>query len=210
MSAQVVRLFVFARHAESTANTARVLSSDPASPVTLTERGRAQARALGAQLANVHIDLAVGTSFQRTRETIDIALQGRHVPVLIERGFDELQVGDLDGAPIDAYRSWQRQHTPADRFPHGESPEEAFRRYANALRRLLARTEAVTFVVLHEFALRYIALAFAADRSHWPAEAVGNAVPFLFDEHAVERAATSLDTAASADASAPEQPERPS
>lgn len=192
MSAQVVRLFVFARHAESTANTARVLSSDPASPVTLTERGRAQARALGAQLANVHIDLAVGTSFQRTRETIDIALQGRHVPVLIERGFDELQVGDLDGAPIDAYRSWRRQHTLADRFPHGESPEDAFGRYANALRRVLARTEAVTFVVLHEFALRRIALADTADGSQLPAEAIGNAVPFLFDEHAVGRAATRL------------------
>ena len=70
-------MFVFARHAESTANTEHALSSDPARPVTLTERGRAQARALGAQLANVHIDLAVGTRFQRTQETIGIALHGR-------------------------------------------------------------------------------------------------------------------------------------
>ena len=31
---------------------------------------RIQARALGAQLASVHIDLAVGTRFQRTQETI--------------------------------------------------------------------------------------------------------------------------------------------
>ena len=70
-------MFVFARHAESTANTAHVLSSDPARPVALTERGRAQARALGAQLAGVHIDLAVGTRFQRSQETIGIALHGR-------------------------------------------------------------------------------------------------------------------------------------
>jgi len=47
MSAEVPRLFVFAPHAESTANTAHTLSSDPARPVALTERGRAQARALG-------------------------------------------------------------------------------------------------------------------------------------------------------------------
>jgi broad specificity phosphatase PhoE len=82
MSAEASRLFVFARHAESTANTAHALSSDPARPVALTERGRAQARALGVQLANVHIDLAVGTRFQRTQETIGIALHGRRVPVL--------------------------------------------------------------------------------------------------------------------------------
>ena len=128
MSAEVPRLFVFARHAESTANTAHALSSDPARPVALTERGRAQARALGAQLANVRIDLAVGTRFQRTQETIGIALHGRGVPVLIEPGFDELRAGDLDGAPVEAYRSWRRQHTLSDRLPHGESPDDAFGR----------------------------------------------------------------------------------
>ena len=196
MSAEVLRLFVFARHAESTANTVHVLSSDPARPIALTERGRAQARALGAQLANVHIDLAVGTRFLRTQETIDIALHGRHVPVLIEPGFDELQAGDLDGAPMEAYWSWKHQHTLSDRLPHGESPHDAFRRYANALRRLLARTETVTLVVLHEFALRYMTHAVAPDGSPLPAEVVGNAVPFLFDEHAAGRAAASLDAMA--------------
>ena len=192
MSAEVPRLFVFARHAESTANTAHALSSDPARPVALTERGRAQARALGAQLASVHIDLAVGTRFQRPQETIGIALHGRRVPVLIEAGFDELRAGDLDGAPIEAYWSWKRQHTLSDRLPHGESPGDASRRYANALRSLLARTEPVTLVVLHESPLREVALAAGADGSPLPAGAVGNAIPFLFDEHAAGRAATSL------------------
>jgi broad specificity phosphatase PhoE len=195
MPAHVVRLFVFARHAESTANIAGVLSSDADRPVALTERGRAQARALGAQLANVHVDLAVGTRFLRTQETIDIALHDRDVPVVIEPGFDELRVGDLDGAPIAAYRLWKHEHTLHDRFPDGESPDDALGRYANALRSLLARSEAVTLVVLHEFALRYIAGA-AADGSPLPAGSVGNAVPFLFDEHAVARAAASLDAMA--------------
>ena len=207
MSAEMLRLFVFARHAESTANTAHVLSTDPARPVPLTERGQAQARALGAQLAHVPIDLAVGTRFLRTHETIDIALHGRHVPVLIEPGFDELRAGDLDGAPIDAYRSWTRQHTLSDRLPQGESPDDALRRYANALRLLLARTETVTLVVLHEFALRNIALAVAPNGSHVPAGPVGNAIPFLFDEHAAGRAAASLDAMATR-GSAAEPPPR--
>ena len=60
MPAEVFRLFVFARHAESTANAAHVLSSDPSRPVALTARGRVQARVLGTRLL-------------RTRQTIDIA-----------------------------------------------------------------------------------------------------------------------------------------
>jgi broad specificity phosphatase PhoE len=193
MPAEVPRLFVLARHAESMANTAKVFSSDPARPVALTELGREQARALGAQLANVRVDLAVGSRFLRTQETIEIALQGRHVPVLVEPDLDELQVGDLDGVPMEAYWSWKHQHTLEDRFPHGESPADALRRYANAIRRLLARTETVTLVVLHEFALRYIALAIGADPSRLPSEAVGNAVPFLFDQDAAGHAADNLE-----------------
>ena len=39
------------------------------------------------------------------------------------------------------------------------------RRYAGALRRLLARKEKVTLVVIHEIALRYIAAAAATGHS---------------------------------------------
>jgi broad specificity phosphatase PhoE len=189
----MVRLFVFARHAESAANAANVLSSDPSGSVTLTARGRAQARALGAQLANLPIDLAVGTRLLRTQETIDIALGGREVPVLIEPGFDELRVGDLEGAPIEAYRSWRDQHAASDRLPHGESVHDALRRYAGALRRLLAKPEPITLVVVHELALRYITVAAATGSPPPPGTALENAVPYLFDGRAVRRAADSLD-----------------
>jgi len=196
MSADAFRLFVFARHAESEANTAHVLSSDPARPVALTARGRAQARALGAQLAGLPIDLAVGTRLLRTQQSIDIALDGRPVPVLIEPGFDELRAGDLDGSPMDAYRSWKHQHTPDDRLPHGESVHDAQGRYADALRRLLARDETVTLVIVHELALRYITAAGAGGSSPTPGTAIPNSVPYLFDQHAVRRAAASLDALA--------------
>ena len=79
-----------------------MLSTDPSRSAVLTEQGRAQAHALGAQLANVPINLAVCSRLSRTRETITIALDGRPVPVLTEPGFDEIQVGDMDGKPIHA------------------------------------------------------------------------------------------------------------
>ena len=58
-------VFVFARHAEPVANAAGVLSTNPARPVPLTARGRAQARVLGAQLAGLRVDLAAGTRLVR-------------------------------------------------------------------------------------------------------------------------------------------------
>jgi broad specificity phosphatase PhoE len=192
MPADVLRLFVFARHAESVANAANVLNSNPYQSVVLTARGRTQARALGAQLANLHVDLAVGTRLLRTQQTIDIALDGRQVPTLIEPGFDEVQAGDFEGARIEAYWSWRDQHTLRDHLPHGESIENALRRYADALRRLLDRKETVTLVVIHDLALRYIAAATAASPSPLNGTVFPNAVPYLFDEPAVQRAAASL------------------
>jgi broad specificity phosphatase PhoE len=140
-------------------------------------------------------ELALGTRLLRTRQTIDIAVHGRQIPVLIEPGFDELQAGDLDRAPIQVYRPWKHLHTPDSRFPHGESPADA-RRRANALRRLLARTETVTLVVIHEFALRHIAMAAAAGGLRLPDMAVANAVPYLFDDRAAQRAVANLDAMA--------------
>jgi broad specificity phosphatase PhoE len=187
------RLFVLARHAESEANIANALSSDPSRPVALTEHGRQQARELGAQLTNLGVDLAVATRFLRTQQTIEIALRGRQVPILIEPGFDEVNAGDFDGAPIDTYWSWKAGHTADETFPGGESEDDALRRYADALQRLLRRTEPVTLVVTHEHALRSIATAADYDSiSLGPDTAFMNAVPFSFDERALRRARTGL------------------
>jgi broad specificity phosphatase PhoE len=192
MPTDALRLFVFARHAESAANAADVLNTNPSQPVALTARGRAQARALGAQLAGLHVDLAVGTRLLRTQQTIALALDGQQVPTLIEPGFDEIRAGDLEGARIQAYWSWRDRHTMGDRLPNGESIQDALRRYADALRHLLARKEKVTLVVIHEIALRYIAAAAATDPSPLNDTAFPNAAPYLFDEPGTRRAAASL------------------
>lgn len=187
-----LRLFVFARHAESAANADRVLNTDPSRPVALTEQGREQARALGAQLANLPIDLAVCSRLLRTQETVSIALGSRPVPVVTEPGFDEIQAGDFDGEPIQAYWDWLGQHTDRDRMPHGESLDDALRRYAGALRWLLTRPGVVILVVTHDLALHHIAAAAAPSRPPGPGADFPNAVPYLFDEHAVRRAAAGL------------------
>jgi broad specificity phosphatase PhoE len=183
-----VRVFVFTRHAESSANIAGVVSSVPSGSAGLTARGRAPARQLGTQLANIEIDLAVCTRFLRTQQTAELALQARRVPLLIDAGFAEVRADDFDGQPIETYWSWEQEHSASDRLPHGESRKEALLRHADALGRLLSRTEQVTLLVVHEFALRHIAAAtMSASPTAQPSFA--NAVPYLFDEEAIERAA---------------------
>src|ERR1700741_791258 len=105
-AARSMRLFIFARHGESAANGGHFVSGDPAHGVGLTPRGRTQARDLGAQIANLEIDLAVCTRFLRTRETVDLALHGRIVPLVIEPDLDEVNSGAFDGAPMRAYWAW--------------------------------------------------------------------------------------------------------
>ena len=192
-----MRLFIFARHAESVANVAHILNSDPAHPAALTTRGRAQARKLGAQVANLNIDLAFCTRFPRTHQTVDLALQGRGIPVLVEPRLDEVEAGVFDGAPIQAYWAWKEEHASNEPFPHGESLDAAVRRYVDALQRLLARRETVTLVVAHELALRYLTSAAAGALSSRSAHTnVANAAPHLFDEPAVRRATQCLETLA--------------
>lgn len=194
-----MRLFVFARHAESAANVAHVLSSDPFRLSALTSRGRAQARRLGLQIANLEIDLAVCTRFPRTRQTLDLALRGRDVPAIIEPDLDEVRAGVFDGAPIETYWAWKERHPHSERFPGGESLDETVRRYADALTRLLARKQAVTLIVAHELALRYILeAAGGVGESNRPKPRIANAVPYFFDERALRRAAECLDALAPA------------
>ncbi len=121
-----------------------------------------------------------------------LALGARPVPVSIEPGLDDIQAGHLDGRPLEDYWAWKENHALADPFPGGESVDDARIRYAAALRRLLTRTERVTLIILHELALRWIAETATGSRL-LPDAALGNAMPYLFEKDAVERATVGLE-----------------
>jgi broad specificity phosphatase PhoE len=182
-------LYVFSRHGESSLNVEGRVNGDPAVPVALTEAGRAAAARLGEQIAHIPIELAVHTRFPRTRETAEIALAGRNVPFETEPLLDDIDVGELEGGTLEAYREWKRRHTRSDRFPGGESLDEAAARYAAAFRRLAERAETQVLVVCHEIPIRYALNAAAgSDDLDGPAHLVQNAVPYLLDERSLTRA----------------------
>jgi broad specificity phosphatase PhoE len=185
-----VRLFVLCRHAHSTLNVAGRINGDPSVPVALTEDGEEQARRLAAQLANVPLELCVHTRFTRTRETARLALGARDVPVVEEPLLDDVNVGELEGETIEAYRAWKAQHTRSDAFPGGESLDDVARRYAEAFEWLLARPERHILVVCHEIPVRYVLNAAAgSDDLDGPVHEILNAAPYLFEEEALRRAA---------------------
>ena len=189
-----MRLFVLARHGESTLNHENRINGDPAVPVALTETGREEARLLGQQLANVPFELCMHSRFGRTLETAQIALEGRAVPFVTEPLLDDIDVGELEGQTLDEYHDWKRAHTRADRFPGGESLDEAARRYARAIRIVLERQEQRILVVTHEIPLRYaINAADGSEDLDGPAHHLANATPYLFDENALERAASRIE-----------------
>jgi broad specificity phosphatase PhoE len=190
-----MRLFILSRHGESTLNVEGRVNGDPTVAVPLTEAGREAAERLGAQVAEVEVDLGVHTRFGRTLETLAIALRGRSVPLIEEPLLDDIGVGDLDGASLDEYRRWKAGHTPQDAFPGGESLDDAARRYVRAFRRLLEREERTILVVCHEIPLRYALNAAAGSPDlDGPEHQIGNATPYLFDEASLERAAARIES----------------
>jgi broad specificity phosphatase PhoE len=189
-----VRVFVIARHGESTLNLERRVNGDPNVPVALTENGRAEAKLLGQQIAHIPIELCVHTRFSRTVVTAEIALEGRDVPFAEEPLLDDIKIGDLEGKTLEDYRAWKREHTRADAFPAGESLDDAALRYAEAYRRLVERPERSLLIVTHEIPLRYaINAADGSEDLDGPTHQLANATPYLFDEAALRRAVEGIE-----------------
>jgi probable phosphoglycerate mutase len=190
-----VRLFILTRHGQSTLNVAGLVNGDPSVAAPLTEDGRKAAERLGAQLAPLELDLCVHTRFPRTRETAEIALRGRDVPFVTEPLLDDIDVGELEGDTLDAYRAWKQAHARSEPFPGGESLDDAARRYARGFANLLRREEQSMLVVCHEIPLRYALNAAAASTDlDGPIHLIANATPYLFDERGLEQAVEHIES----------------
>ena len=82
-----MRLYVFARHAQSIANVQRLINSDPDDVVELSPEGRRQAACLRWQLHHLRFDRVVCSRFLRTQQTAEIALAHRATAIEIESDF---------------------------------------------------------------------------------------------------------------------------
>lgn len=156
-----MRTLIVARHGESEYSAKRLANGDPGVPCPLTDAGRDQARALGEALAGEPIELCAVTEFGRTRETAELALAGRDVPLLVVPELGDPRVGSFEGRPTAEYGEWIWPRGPLDAPPGGEHRAELAARYARGLRLLLDRPEATVLHVGHAHPLAYLRDALA-------------------------------------------------
>jgi broad specificity phosphatase PhoE len=184
-----MRLFLTVRHGQSLFNVDKIVNGDPALDRGLSEQGIEDAERLAGQIAALPLDLVAVSPFPRALQTANIALAGRNVPHLIDDDLGDVRIGDLEGKTLDDYRAAPAHTSRKERFPDGESLDEAALRYAGAFERLLGRNEAATLVVCHEIPVRYLANAAANSAElNGPLKFVANADPYLFDEASLQRA----------------------
>ena len=184
-----MRLFLAARHGQSLFNVDKVVNGDPALDRGLSEQGIEEAERLAGQLAALPIGLVAVSPFPRAMQTANIALAGRDVPHLVDEELGDIRIGELEGGSLEAYRETPAHHNRKERFPGGESLDEAALRYTGAFERLVARDESVTLVVCHEIPVRYLAnAAGGSGELNGPLRFVANATPYLFDETSLNRA----------------------
>lgn len=112
--------------------------------VRLTEEGKRQARMMRDLLADVPLDLAVHTGAERTVQTLDLVLAGRHVPREVVPELREIMAGDLDSLSQERYEAefvygFENAAAPDARFAGGERFADFQGRTVPALERLLLR-----------------------------------------------------------------------
>ncbi|MDO5498470.1 MAG: histidine phosphatase family protein [Propionibacteriaceae bacterium] len=113
------------RHGRSTANTAGVLAGRTEG-VELDDRGREQAEAAGVRLTGVPLVSAVVSPILRCRQTAEILLTGRDLPVVLDDRLTECDYGDWTGGTLKDLAGeplWKtvQLHPSAAVFPGGES-----------------------------------------------------------------------------------------
>ncbi len=141
---------VFVRHGESEANVAGVVNDDPADPVHLTARGRAQAEACALALRGAALAHAFVSEFPRAQETAAILLRGHDCALSVDSRLNERHSG-MNGLPVEAFHDLVRSDPIGTKPQHGESFLEQMERLRAFLDDVAARhPRAVVLAVSHE------------------------------------------------------------
>ncbi len=180
------------RHGESTYEADGIADGDPTRHVPLTGRGRKEAADLGAELRSVPIELCVTSEFPRTRETADIALRGRDVPIITDAELNDIRYGIFEGKPLDDFHAWEHSHSPNAAPRGGESRRHVAERCVRALTALLAREERIILVVSHEMVVGYILNAARGTTPQGHTAHLPPATPFVLPRTDVEKALQTL------------------
>ena len=180
---------ILVRHGESEFSASGLVNGDAGVACPLTPRGVEQARRLARELANDEIDVCITTEFERTRETADIALEGRSVPRVVVPELNDPRYGRYEGGPLEAYLEWAHAHGSSDVPPGGGEARAAIaRRYAAGFRKVLERREPGVLVVAHSLPVAYVLMALSRRDPARRADVVDHATPHRVSHEELTRA----------------------
>jgi broad specificity phosphatase PhoE len=138
------------RHGESEANVGGYINDDPSRPVALTARGREQAATAAQTLSSIRFTQSYASQFPRARQTAEIILAGRDLPLVIDARLNERRSG-LDGQPVEAFNGLVRLDPVRTKPVKGESFLEQMARLRDFLDEVaLCHPEGVVLAVSHE------------------------------------------------------------
>ncbi len=108
----------------------------------LTDRGRDEARAAGALLADVPLDRVICSGLARTRQTAELAVAGRGLTIEEDPAFLEIRAGRLSGVPRDAREAayvhgFEGAGAEGARFAGGDGFAAVYERVVGGIERLL-------------------------------------------------------------------------
>jgi broad specificity phosphatase PhoE len=146
-----VTTLLLARHGETDWNSERRWQGHADQP--LNERGREQARVLGAELSSRPIEAIYSSDLLRARETAEIVAAALGLEVRVDPGLREVDVGswsglahgEIEASDPDGFRRWQAGGKGWER---GESYEEMGARVVAAVLELAAAHPGETLLVV--------------------------------------------------------------
>ena len=133
----------FIRHGETDWNTETRLQGR--TDIPLNKNGRYVAELTRDALKDVPFDMAFTSPLGRARETAEIILQGRNVPIMDDERIIEISFGKYEGqTPLESDENRKTFFSAPEKYitPEGaESIEEVFAREGAFLRELFAKKE---------------------------------------------------------------------
>ncbi len=141
------------RHGESVCNVQRMLYGR--TDCALTDLGCEQARTVGAKLRGEHIDRCISSPLIRAAETARLALWDRDIPIELDDGLMEQDMGEWENQSFEEMLERQPELMHAMLYdwtkvvpPSGESFEHLKARVGAVLERVISRDED-TLLVAH-------------------------------------------------------------
>jgi probable phosphoglycerate mutase len=130
----------------------------------LNEAGREQARVLADQLRRTPFDAVYSSDLRRAHETADIVAAPHEVPVIIEPGLREIDVGSWSGLT----RTEIEERFPAGSRPDGETREQHLARVLATVERIAREHAGARLLIVSHGGTMRALRSYVSDEPHHP------------------------------------------